>query len=185
MVTNKYWYRTETGDATRLSDAKDDLGVNTDGSKFDIVDTRTKEETITYGTSTEQNLQDIEANTQKFEIKLDYDVNLDNISEFGANLKFIFDNIDFGIIQRPIQDVRIGKEISHVKVTLANGQVIIDGDPRTDDLQHVKVLPDGNIHVEIDTELMQGATLEVEYEVSVDNTRAEIDYNEKIITFME
>lgn len=100
-------------------------------------------------------------------------------------MKFIFDNIDFGIIQRPIQDVRIGKEISHVKVTLANGQVIIDGDPRTDDLQHVKVLPDGNIHVEIDTELMQGATLEVEYEVSVDNTRAEIDYNEKIITFME
>lgn len=179
VATNKYWYRTETGNVTRLSDAKDDLGVNTDGSKFDIVDTRTKEETITYGTSTEQNLQDIEANTQKFEIKLDYDVNLDNISEFGANLKFIFDNIDFGIIQRPIQDVRIGKEISHVKVTLANGQVIIDGDPRTDDLQHVKVLPDGNIHVEIDTELMQGATLEVEYEVYVDNTRAEIDYNEK------
>lgn len=175
-----YWYRNETGkDATRLSDAKDEMGVNKDGTKFDIVEARTKEEIINYSTSVEKNLESIESNTRKFDIKLDYDVNLDNISEYGADLKFIFDNMDFGIIERPMQLLNITKEISHVKLTLANGQIIVDGDPRTGNIQHLKFLPDGNIHVEIDSELIQGATLEVEYEIKVDNRKAEIDFNEK------
>ena len=175
-----YWYRSETGkDATRLSDAKDEMGINKDGTKFDIVEARTKEEIINYSTSVEKNLESIESNTRKFDIKLDYDVNLDNISEYGAELKFIFDNMDFGVIERPMQLLNITKEISHVKLTLANGQIIVDGDPRTGDIQHLKFLPDGNIHVEIDSELMQGATLEVEYEIKVDNRKAEIDFNEK------
>ena len=175
-----YWYRSETGkDATRLSDAKDEMGINKDGTKFDIVEARTKEEIINYSTSVEKNLESIESNTRKFDIKLDYDVNLDNISEYGAELKFIFDNMDFGVIERPIQLLNITKEISHVKLTLANGQIIVDGDPRTGNIQHLKFLPDGNIHVEIDSELMQGATLEVEYEIKVDNRKAEIDFNEK------
>lgn len=175
-----YWYRSETGkDATRLSDAKDEMGINKDGTKFDIVEARTKEEIINYSTSVEKNLENIESNTRKFDIKLDYDVNLDNISEYGAELKFIFDNMDFGVIERPMQLLNITKEISHVKLTLANGQTIVDGDPRTGNIQHLKFLPDGNIHVEIDSELMQGATLEVEYEIKVDNRKAEIDFNEK------
>lgn len=173
-----YWYRAETGDAQRLSDAKDELGINEDGSTFDIVNDRTTEEEINYGTSLENDkLEKIQANTRRFDIKLDYDVNLDNISQYGADLKFVFDNIDLGIIRRPIQDLIITKEISHVQVVLANGQVIIDGDPREGNLQYVRFLPDGNIHIEIDSELLQGATINITYTITVDNTRAEIDYN--------
>ena len=173
-----YWYRAETGDAQRLSDAKDEVGINEDGSTFDIVNDRTTEEEINYGTSLENDkLENIQANTRRFDIKLDYDVNLDNISQYGADLKFVFDNIDLGIIRRPIQDLIITKEISHVQVVLANGQVIIDGDPREGNLQYVRFLPDGNIHIEIDSELLQGATINITYTITVDNTRAEIDYN--------
>ena len=173
-----YWYRAETGDAQRLSDAKDEVGINEDGSTFDIVNDRTTEEEINYGTSLENDkLENIQANTRRFDIKLDYDVNLDNISQYGADLKFVFDNIDLGIIRRPIQDLIITKEISHVQVVLANGQVIIDGDPRGGNLQYVRFLPDGNIHIEIDSELLQGATINITYAITVDNTRAEIDYN--------
>ena len=173
-----YWYRAETGDAQRLSDAKDEVGINEDGSTFDIVNDRTTEEEINYGTSLENDkLENIQANTRRFDIKLDYDVNLDNISQYGADLKFVFDNIDLGIIRRPIQDLIITKEISHVQVVLANGQVIIDGDPREGNLQYVRFLPDGNIHIEIDSELLQGATINITYAITVDNTRAEIDYN--------
>ena len=54
------------------------------------------------------------------------------MSKFGEDLKFVFDNIDFGIIRRPIQKLNVEKQIAYVKVTLANGQVLIEGDPRVD-----------------------------------------------------
>lgn len=189
-----YWYRTETGtDATRLSDAKDERGIyNKDAeipdgitldenNSLDIVNRRTTMEDITYNTATFDNeLENIQANTRKFDIKLEYDINLDNISEFGANLKFVFDNIDFGIIRRPIQNLEVKKEISYIEITLANGQVVISGDPRNGNvIEHLKFLPDGKVHIEIDNEIIQGATLKVEYEIIVDNSECEIDYNNR------
>lgn len=173
-----YWYRAETGDAQRLSDAKDKIGINDDGSTFDVVADRTTDEEINYATALEEDkLVKIQAETRGFDIKLDYDVNLDNISQYGTELKFVFDNMDLGIIRRPIQDLTVKKEISHVQVVLANGQVIIDGDPRGGNLQYVRFLPDGNIHIEIDNELLQGATINITYAITVDNTSSEIDYN--------
>ena len=183
-MTN-YWYRTETGEGnTRMSDAKDEVGIKSDGTRYDIIAERTEkieEKVYTYGSITNEenpsNLQSIEANTKMFDVKLDYDINLDNISEYGAELKFIFDNIDFGIIRRPIQNVDIKKEISYVKVTLANGQILIEGDPRPGNINYVRYLPDGNIHIELDQELIQGATITIRYEIVVDNRNTEIDYN--------
>lgn len=173
-----YWYRGETGDSTRLSDAKDETGIYQDGTRVDIVEKRNTEETINYkNAKNETTLTNIEADTRNFNIKLEYDINLDNISQYGADLKCVFDNIDLGIIKRPEQNVDIRKEISHVEVVLANGQIVIAGDPREGTINHLKILPDGNIHVELDNELIQGATLNVEYEIIVDNTKAEIDYN--------
>ena len=182
-----YWYRTETGEGnTRMSDAKDEIGINSDSTRYDIVAERiegTEENVYTYGSMTNAenpaNLQNIEADTRMFDIKLDYDINLDNVSEYGAELKFVFDNIDFGIIRRPIQNLEIGKEISYVQVKLANGQVVIEGDPREENIEYLRYLPDGNIHIELDQELIQGATITIRYDVIVDNRNAEIDYNDE------
>ncbi len=181
---NDYWYRAETGEGTtRLSDARDISGIRTDGTTIDdIVEYRTREEqTYNYGTIQKENspaLESIEANTRLFDIKLDYDINLDNISQYGEQLKFVFDNMDLGIIRRPIQNLDVRKEIAYVQVKLANGQVVIEGDPREGNINHLRFLPDGNIHIELDSELLQGATLTIRYEIIVDNRNAEIDYND-------
>ena len=92
--------------------------------------------------------------------------------------------MDFGIIRRPIQRLDLNKEISYIKVTLANGQVVIEGDPRNEEIEHLKYLPDvdddgdgcGDVHIELDSELMQGATLTITYEIIADTTDSEVDY---------
>lgn len=177
---NDYWYRNETSkdaNALRLSDARDIRGLYGD-QYIDVVDRRTSVETVDYAyASYENTLSEIQAETREFDIKLDYDVNLDNISAYGADLKFEFDNIDFGIIRKPIQEIKLTKEISYIEIVLANGQSVISGDPREGLIQHLKLLPDGKVYIEIDNEIIQGATLKVEYEVKVDNTACEVDYN--------
>ena len=102
---------------------------------------------------------------------------------------------DFGIIERPRQSYTINKRISNVKVVLSNGQVLISGNPyiqiadkdlyqRWNEIEktatgenamkYVKALP-SRVVLEIDNELIQGATLELEYTISVKND-SELDY---------
>lgn len=101
---------------------------------------------------------------------------------------------DFGIAERAREDLVINKTISKVKVTLSNGQILIDGDPRKDKLNYVKAIgfktntdkngreiakfskvDDKMLTMEIDSELLQGAKLEVWYTITVTNN-SEIDY---------
>ena len=178
------WYREETTgtDAPRYSDAKDTLGIIPGEDPIDIVQERIKDEEINYETVTEDSkLEAISADTARFYVKMDYDVSQPNISyyperEEGNTLKFTFDNIDFGIIERPKQDLEIKKEIAYVHITLANGSTLISGDPRSPNLTNVQYLDDA-LYIQIDNELIQGATMTLHYEISVDNTRCEVDYN--------
>ena len=102
---------------------------------------------------------------------------------------------DFGIIERARQDYETNKRVSNLKITLANGQTLIEGNPykqepdnitnieeywknieSTSDnpLPYVKALP-SQIVAEIDNEILQGATLNVEYTISIMN-KSEKDY---------
>lgn len=168
---NLHWYSDETKDASRLSDARDDEA---------LVEQRTSVEEINHTTAVEtSNITEISSNTSPLEIRMDCNADdLENVSKYGQTLKYVFDNIDFGIIRRPKQDLIIRKEVAYIEVTLANGQIVIKGDPRKEKLQNVKFLPNGNVHIELDNEIMQGATLKVKYEITVDNTKCEIDYND-------
>lgn len=99
---------------------------------------------------------------------------------------------DFGIIERPRQEYDVNKRVSNLKVTLANGQILINGNPykqfvenETDwkdieassdtPLPYVKALP-SQVTVEIDNEIIQAAKLEVEYTISIKNN-SEVDYD--------
>ena len=44
-------------------------------------------------------------------------------------------------------------------------------------INHLKVLPDCRVFIEADQEIIQSATLKVTYAISVNNKKAEIDYN--------
>lgn len=179
---SNFWYREDsTDDGNRLSDARDQVGINKNGDRIDIVDYRTTPREINYGlmTNEETQLQEIEAATRGFEVELDYDEDLNHISEYGEYFRIEFQHVDLGIIRRPIQTLELSKNITYIRVTLANGQVVIEGNPQTDNLQHVRFLPDGNVAIELDSELIQGATLTIRYGITVDNTKAEIDYNDQ------
>ena len=102
---------------------------------------------------------------------------------------------DFGIIERARQDYKVNKRISNLRITLANGQVLINGNPyrqmpdvitdlsdtwnnlettADESLQYTKALP-GQVNVEMDSELLQGAQLTIEYTISIKN-ESEVDY---------
>lgn len=106
----------------------------------------------------------------------------------------IFDvnNIDFGIVERARQELKLNKRVSGYKITLANGQVLVNAEvgengllksgtspytswvgPQIDN--DGKLINKGLIKTEMDNELIEGATLEIEYTMTVENV-GEVDY---------
>ncbi len=151
---NPWWY---TKTEPRYSDALDDL------------DTRTK---IDKDNSTEKPTT-MDATTNDMEV--------------GINNGKI-ENIDFGLIERPRQKLDINKRVKHVTLTLANGQPIVDctideNGNKQDITGYVKyVAPNpneipwnGQLHIELENELIQGSILKVQYEIEVKNN-SELDY---------
>lgn len=104
---------------------------------------------------------------------------------------FDINNIDFGIVERARQELNLNKRVSGYKITLANGQVLVntkvneDGSlsetnpytiwlaPQID--ENGKLISNGLIKTEMDNEIIEGATLEIEYTMKVENV-GELDY---------
>ena len=189
-INDRYWYRYETSnnkDSKRWSDARDN---------DEIIEYRTSEETtdeITYATIINESgnyAGGITANTEMIEFGVEYEVNdIDHRTEctttekgivedgVDGGLKFTIDNIDFGIIERPKQYLIVNKEIINVQITLANGNDLVNGNPQEVTLQGVRLLDNGEVYIEIDNEIIQGATLKITYKISVSNKECELDYN--------
>ena len=87
-----------------------------------------------------------------------------------------YDNIDFGIVERPRQSFEVNKEISHIKLKLANGQILAEGDPRTETIQYVTYPEHGSLKIEMDSEIIEGATVEITYDIKIANN-SERDYD--------
>ena len=114
------------------------------------------------------------ADTAKLRIQVEY-----NKTEANGSDKFDYNvrNIDFGIENRPANDVDLEKEILGIKIILSNGTTIIDTEnginknvnwvSNTDKLQ-------GKIHIYMDEEIMQGANIQIKYRITVKNV-GEID----------
>ena len=111
---------------------------------------------------------------------------ISNDEKFKTNV-----DLNFGIIERPRENIVVDKTISNLKLKFANGQVLFDGDPYSGELPYLIALgpktnrasSDNNtrdrlIRIEMDTELMQSAELQITYKISVTNN-SEIDYNTK------
>lgn len=84
--------------------------------------------------------------------------------------------IKFGIAERPRQSLQVNKEISKMCLTLANGQILAQGDPRTDTIRYVTYPDGGTLKIEADNEIIEGSTLDLEYEITIED-RSELDYD--------
>lgn len=88
----------------------------------------------------------------------------------------VYENFDFGIVERPRQSVEVTKEIKEIKLKLANTQGLVEGDPRTGTINYVTYPKGGDLKIEVDYEIIEGATLEITYEIKVAN-KSELDYD--------
>ena len=93
----------------------------------------------------------------------------------------VYSKIDFGIALRPRQSLTLYKNITHIKLKLSGGEVVADGDPSNkEELKNMKYVtyPEkGILKIEADNEIIQGATLEIQYTISIENN-SEKDYND-------
>ena len=125
----------------------------------------------------------------------DYDAEKTNgipitYSRLEDKVRFTVYKMSFGIIKRPIQRLNITKTLQEVKLTLPNGQALIDAKiDENGNLQgqvpYISYIPPTNLEgnrisgqwrIELDEELIQGSTVEMTYRFTTENT-SETDYN--------
>ncbi len=143
--------------------------------------------------------------TPTFRVNIEYESNMDTAKEYqlddkghivtqghyavkAENYRNYLQNVDFGIVERAKQVLQLDKEISWMKVTLANGTVLMDSEVETkngklrlkEEVKHTVCIPESEqanaqIKMEIDSEIIQSAKLEVTYTLKVTNI-SELDY---------
>ena len=140
------------------------------------------------------NKLNMSAYTKPFETQIEFEAtgsskvnNLGNIEGITDTL----DKLDFGISERPREDLFAQKTITNFKITLANGQILTEGNPTNADIAYAKTMGfrqqilkgedarnslEKQLLVEMDTELIQGAKVEIDYVIKVTNNN-ELDYD--------
>ena len=91
-------------------------------------------------------------------------------------------NLNFGLVERPKADLELNKEIVGIKITLADGSVLIDTEAGikrnvnwvSNRITNGKFVR-GAIHLYMDEEVMQGANIQIKYKITVTNN-SEVDY---------
>ena len=161
---------------TRYSDAVDDVEYRANLEKEAKVNYEILKGTKTYV------YENIEAYTPYFKLGVEEfndqqsGATLETQEDGTLNYVFTIDNVDFGLIERPIVDLQVDKVITGLKVSLGNGQVLINGDPSKESLPYVRTGLDYFVPIEMDTELLQNATIEEEYTIKITNN-SELDYS--------
>lgn len=187
----RWWYVATKSDGTketaeRLTDAIDNYNTAQEAPKGSRVQIDEELKTLNKDTRNNITRKQMDSTTPTMGIGVEYDTTY--TASAGDKYTYSIDNIDFGIIERPKQDLALTKRIKSMKVTLANGQVIanltVDEDGKIQGEKNgvTYMKPgattnpmNGFIRLELDNELIQGTKLEVEYEIKATNN-SELDY---------
>ena len=95
----------------------------------------------------------------------------------------LYEGLNLGIIEQPNEEVTLEKIISNIKLTNAQGNILFDGNPETDQMKGVsdldKVTNGGSTYtrVELSGADIYGSTLELTYDLKVKNI-SDINYCE-------
>lgn len=165
----------------RYSDAFDDMATR------EYIDSQLKTLTNNSGNgyNADKNTK-MNSTTPEMNIEVEYDT---LISTGNTKHTYAVQNIDFGIVRRAKQSVKLEKRVSEMKITLANGQVVsevkIDKKGGTlvgneNENKHITYMgplnanSPGFVKAELDNELLQGSKIEVIYELKFKNI-SEVD----------
>lgn len=187
---DNYMAREVIDGQTTIMTNRNKLGINT-YTKDVVLDEVTPRNLIT----------SLDANTPDFRVNVEYSTTPTNVKdeyvlEDGKikmngiyvvkkdEYKNYLKSIDFGIADRSKQALKLEKQVKGAKITLANGIVLshvkIENGRLKEDVKHAVYIPkdnqnNGQIKFEVDSEFLQGAVLEIEYEIKVRNV-SELDY---------
>ena len=126
------------------------------------------------------------------EFNIEYDDNdlmSIDLNRVENRIAFKINNMDFGIIRRPEQSVNFVKTLSEIRLTLANGQVLIDAKVENGQLvgevnhatymaprkENGITVDNGYLRIEMDESLIQGSTVQMTFKLTTENT-SQADY---------
>ncbi len=184
-----YWYEGLNNESVAVDDYQHRLAINNELAdiyykKKTAYDNRDEFEDV-------PNIYLMTARTPVMSIAIeDMDTNTSNTGNNTSGVDGNYDasgnvlpneyNIKFGIVERPRQNFEVTKVVSYAKVILANGQVLIEGNPSDNEqlakMNYTTYPENGKLKIEIDNEIIEGATLELKYDIVVTNLSDE-NYN--------
>ena len=182
--SDKSWWRTQSPE-TRKTDALDDMNQRKIiDDEMEKVTNNTLEAEIQKAYESGSNViktTTMNSNTPQFTFGVEYNneepttTSSDGTTTVDNVKKYDITNVDFGIVERPKQKVAINKKVSKYKITLANGQVLVDANYDEKNNKFVgsvnnTTMPTPEvIKTEIDNEILQGAKMEVTYKITATN----------------
>lgn len=174
-IANKEWYKIDV--SNRLTDAVDDYETRLK------IDEELKEIT---NSTTATTIDKMISTTPVMGIGVEYETTY--TASLGDKYTYRIENVDFGIVERARQDIALNKRVKNMKLTLANGQTLVNFEVTEDgklegQTAGVVYLPpspnaipnNGLLKLEMDNELIEGSRLEVTYEFKAENV-SELDY---------
>lgn len=172
----KLWYWYEKNENFNKSSAVDDEQIRNEINNY--------LSTITYGKKTDYERETFngEHNVMKSYTGI-IDVAVEDERYQQTNYDYVEGSrnyeFKFGIVERPRQSVEVTKEVDNIKIVLANGQIIIGGNK--DEIRSGRtkyaVYPEGGpLKIEIDNEIIEGADLDINYKIMIEN-KSEADYD--------
>lgn len=185
--TNKVWYKGqgENDPDKQYTDAIDNYDMRVAIDKETVYVGQNDTETY-YGKPKANNTMESETFTMLVPVEYS-DMDMSGTSD-GDRFEYGIKNVDFGIVERPNQAIEMNKRVSSIKLTLANGEVVSDaiidesgkitGERKHLTYQGPNNVSNGFVKAELDNELIQGATIEIGYKISVTN-KSEKDYATK------
>lgn len=169
--SNKKWYKENVG--IRLTDAIDDYATRLK------IDEELKN--ITSGTKT--TIDKMNSTTPTMGIGVEYETTY--TASMGDRYVYRIENVDFGIVERPRQDLALSKRVKTLKATLTGGTDIVNltidengnitGDRNSVAYMGPSIDDNGFVKLELDNEVIQGCIIEVGYEIKATN-QSELDY---------
>lgn len=184
--------KSRADDSIRRTDAIDNYKTRQQIDEYMKVNNKDTNDNITKGYQQDVNgvITKMDSSTPEMKIAVEYETIYS--ASGGDRYTYCIDEVDFGIVERAKQRLDLAKRIKSMKVTLANGQVIVDLIINEDgtisgernSITYMKPDPNieprnGFIRLELDNELIQGTTLEVVYELKATNN-SELDYIPKV-----
>lgn len=194
---DKYWYRgseynndtisvnARKTDALDSREIRDQIDNEMENLKINTLESEI-EKAYNGGSSYITKTQ-MDSTTPEMYFSVEYETTITDGTD--DKIEFKVKNVDFGIIERARQLLEFNKRVSAFKITLANGQVLADATIDENGKLHGShqyttymgptnsnnIATSGTVKIEMDTEIIEGATVEITYEMKVTNI-GEVDY---------